>query len=127
MQVTGTLQNLINKPCWTLYLNWTDKNSKDKEYIVVKVISIVWTAVHFFSTCQELYRFLVIGGFELSTVKNKSKCVKEIQEKSILVRVSARFELPWVEFSGVNCTLTALHSSFTYWEELAFKIAFELS
>ena len=48
MQVTGTLQNLINKPCWTLYLNWTDKNSKDKEYIVVKVISLVSTAVHFF-------------------------------------------------------------------------------
>ena len=61
-------------------------------------------------------------GFKLPTVKNKSKCVKEIQEKSILVRVSARFE-----FSGVNCTLTALHSSFTYWEELTFKIAFELS
>ena len=64
MQVTGSLQNLINKPCWTLYLNWTDKNSKDKEYIVVKVISIVWTAVHLFSTCQELYRFelLPVGG-----------------------------------------------------------------
>ena len=77
--------------------------------------------MHFFSTCQALYRF------ELPTVKNKRKCVKKIQEKSILVRVSARFELPWVEFSGVNCTLTALHSSFTYWEELTFKIAFELS
>ena len=48
MQVTGSLQNLINKRCWTLYLNWTDKNRKDKEYIVVKVISIVRTAVHFF-------------------------------------------------------------------------------
>ena len=63
MQVTGTLQNLINTRCWTLYLNWTDKKSKDKEYIVVKVISIVRTAVHFFSTCQALKAW-----FELSMV-----------------------------------------------------------
>ena len=63
MQVTGTLQNLINTRCWTLYLNWTNKKSKDREYIVVKVISIVWTAVHFFSTCQALKAW-----FELSMV-----------------------------------------------------------
>ena len=63
MQVTGSLQNLINKRCWTLYLNWTDKNRKDKEYIVVKVISIVRTAVHFLSTCQALKAW-----FELSMV-----------------------------------------------------------
>ena len=62
MQVTGTFQDLINTLCWTLYLNWTDKKSKDKEYIVVKVISIVQTAVHFFSTCQALYRFELSGG-----------------------------------------------------------------
>ena len=61
MQVTATFQDLINTRCWTLYLNWTNKKSKDKEYIAFKVISIVWTAVHFFSTCQAAW-------FELSMV-----------------------------------------------------------
>ena len=50
-------------------------------------------------------------GFELPRGKNCSKCVKEIKGKSILVRVSARFELGRDELSGDNCILHVTRSS----------------
>ena len=54
MQVTYTLLSLINTQCWTLYLNWTDKKVKDKEYVVVKIISMFRTVVHFFLLVRRL-------------------------------------------------------------------------
>ena len=54
MNETRTLQSLINTQCWTLYSNWTEKKRKDKHYMVVKIISMFRTAVHFFPTCQAL-------------------------------------------------------------------------
>ena len=54
--------------------------------------------------------------------KNKSKCIKEIQGKSILVRVSLGRVLGSQLYT--DCTTS---TSFIYWEELTFKIAFELS
>ena len=42
-------------------LDW--QKSKDKEYMVVKIISMFWTAAHFFPTCRALKAL-----FELSWV-----------------------------------------------------------
>ena len=42
-------------------LDW--QQSEDKEYMVVKIISMFWTAAQFFSTCQALKAW-----FELSWV-----------------------------------------------------------
>ena len=82
MRVTCTLQNLIyTQQCWTLYLNWTDKKVKDKEYMVFKTISMFWTAVHFCFTCH--------AWLELWTVNSYSS----LQQNKKLLRVSGKFEL----------------------------------
>ena len=47
--------NLTNTQRWTLYLNWTDEKVKT-EYMVVKIVSMFRTAVHFFYFgCQRLF------------------------------------------------------------------------
>ena len=65
-------------------LDWQE--SEDKEYMVVKMISMFRTAVHFFPTCQALKAWL-----ELYLYRNGLKGNKK------LLRVSGRFELSRVK------------------------------
>ena len=126
MNETRTLQSLINTQCWTLYSNWTEKKRKDKHYMVVKIISVFRTAVHFFPTCQalkawfkllrvNLYRndlkgnknyFKLTGPrLELSRVRvTEGKIIVDVRRKSSGNRFwfafnSARFELARVAVS----------------------------
>ena len=60
----SNMQNLINTQCWTLlYSNWTDKKSKDKEQMVVKIISMFQTVVHIFPLVRCLKHGLSYWGY----------------------------------------------------------------
>ena len=65
MQVTCTLQNvLINSQCWTLYLNWTDKNVRQRIHGCWNNFNVLDCST-LFSTCQVLEAW-----FELSSQVN---------------------------------------------------------
>ena len=70
MQVTCTLQ--------TCEIHSAGQKGKDKDNMVVKIISMFRTAVHFFSTCQALKAW-----FELSRInldRNDLKGIKNYFE-----------------------------------------------
>ena len=107
MQVTCTLQNLINTQCWTLYLNWTDKKKRQRIYGCQNNFNVSDCST-LFSTCQALkYGSSYRGRVKLrkNDLKgNKSQREFRVTEGKITVNVQWKYRENrfWFELARVR-------------------------